>query len=143
MRVVCHCIIIVLLFLNGISAADSRLFGEAVVKDVVSVYDGDTFRVNIEGYPPIIGEDMPVRIAGIDTPEIRGTTGYTQEVAQKARKYTQHRLRKAKEITLKNMRRGKYFRIVADVYVDGVNLAKEIIRVGLAKRYDGGTRPTW
>ena len=49
----------------------------------------------------------------------------------------------ADKIKLKNMRRGKYFRIVADVYVDGVNLAKELNRVGLGKEYGGGTRPTW
>ncbi len=125
----------------GIYAGEE--YGNAVVDKVISVYDGDTFRVNIKDYPPIIGEDMPIRIAGINTPEIRGTTGYTQEVAQKARKFTQYQLKKAKIIELKNMRRGKYFRIVADVYIDGVNLSRELIRVGLAKRYDGGPRPTW
>jgi len=125
----------------GIYAGEE--YGNAVVDKVISVYDGDTFRVNIKDYPPIIGEDMPIRIAGINTPEIRGTTGYTQEVAQKARKFTQYQLKKAKIIELKNMRRGKYFRIVADVYIDGVNLSRVLIRVGLAKRYDGGPRPTW
>ncbi len=129
-------------FIHPAAAGDIN-YGTVTVRDVVSVYDGDTFNVNIEGYPPIVGEDMSVRIAGIDTPEIRGTTGYTKEAAEKARLFTRHRLRRAKIIKLKNIRRGKYFRILADVYVDGENLGKELIRVGLAKRYDGGPRPTW
>lgn len=137
-------IFIVIVFCSyAVFAGGKETYGSATVQDVVSVYDGDTFKVNIDGYPPIIGENVPIRIAGIDTPEIRGTTGYTQETAQKAKKFTQNLLRKAKEIKLRNMKRGKYFRIIAEVYVDGVNLGKELIRVGLAKRYDGGPRPTW
>ncbi len=137
-------IFIVIVFCSyAVFAGGKETYGSATVQDVVSVYDGDTFKVNIDGYPPIIGENVPIRIAGIDTPEIRGTSGYTQETAQKAKKFTQNRLRKAKEIKLRNMKRGKYFRIIAEVYVDGVNLGKELIRVGLAKRYDGGPRPTW
>ena len=41
------------------------------------------------------------------------------------------------------MRRGKYFRIVADVYVDDELFADILIDKKLAKPYDGGTRPTW
>jgi endonuclease YncB( thermonuclease family) len=41
------------------------------------------------------------------------------------------------------MQRGKYFRIVADVFVDGSNLGQELIERGLAKPYDGGTKPKW
>jgi tRNA G10 N-methylase Trm11 len=37
----------------------------------------------------------------------------------------------------------KYFRILADVYVDGVNLADELIQHGHAKSYDGGTKSSW
>ena len=43
-----------------------------MVKEITSIYDADTFRVNIEGYPPIIGERIPVRVLGIDAPELRG-----------------------------------------------------------------------
>ncbi len=135
--------IVIAFCFSTVFAGGKETYGSVTIQDVVSVYDGDTFKVNIDGYPSIIGENISIRIAGIDTPEIRGTTGYTQETAQKAKKFAQHRLRKAKEIKLRNMKRGKYFRIIADVYVDGVNLGKELIRVGLAKRYDGGPRPTW
>ena len=43
-----------------------------VIDEVTSIYDGDTFRANIRGYPSIVGERMPIRINGIDTPEMRG-----------------------------------------------------------------------
>jgi micrococcal nuclease len=49
-------------------------------------------------------------------------------------------LKNAKVIELKNMKRGKYFRIVADVYYDGKNLAEILIKNKLAVKYDGGTK---
>ena len=30
-----------------------------------------TFRANIKGYPPIIGERISIRVNGVDTPELR------------------------------------------------------------------------
>lgn len=50
-------------------AADKN-YGNATVEEVTSIYDGDTFRCNIQVYPAIIGERMGIRIAGIDTPEM-------------------------------------------------------------------------
>jgi micrococcal nuclease len=50
-------------------------------------------------------------------------------------------LKDAEQITLKNMERGKYFRIAADVIVDGENLADTLIEAGMAVRY-GGRRKT-
>jgi len=42
------------------------------VSEVTSVYDADTFRVNIADWPAIIGERIPIRVHGIDAPEIKG-----------------------------------------------------------------------
>ena len=49
-------------------------------------------------------------------------------------------LKSAEHITLKNMERGKYFRIAADVLVDGEDLGNMLIEAGLAVRYDGGKK---
>ena len=38
------------------------------------------------------------------------------------------------------MERGKYFRIAADVYVDGENLGDLLIEAGVAIRYNGGKK---
>jgi len=49
-------------------------------------------------------------------------------------------LTKPKVIELRNLQRGKYFRIVADVYADGVNVGDELIKESLAVIYDGGKK---
>ena len=49
-------------------------------------------------------------------------------------------LKDAEQITLKNMERGKYFRIAADVIVDGENLADVLIEAGMPVKYDGGKK---
>jgi len=41
---------------------------------------------------------------------------------------------------LQDMERGKYFRIAADVIVDGENLADMLIEARMAIRYDGGKK---
>jgi len=51
--------------------------------------------------------------------------------------------KKANILELRNIKRGKYFRIVADVYIDGQCLADILIKNGLAKPYDGGKKPQW
>ncbi len=115
-------------------------YEDAIVSKVTSIYDGDTFRVNIKGYPSIVGERMPIRINGIDTPEMRGKCTKEKTLARKAKQFTVSRLRSAKVIELRNMQRGKYFRIVADVYVDDKSLADLLIQDNLAVRYDGGAK---
>lgn len=47
-------------------------YGNATISEVTSIYDVDTFRVNLEGYRPIVGEHICVRVQGVDTPEIKG-----------------------------------------------------------------------
>ncbi len=123
--------------------AKQKVYDDIKNVTVVSVYDGDTFKVNISGYPDIVGKKISIRIYGIDTPEIRGTKGEIKELALKAKLFTDYKLRNAKKIILKNVRRGKYFRIIADVYADGENLAQLLIDVGYAKPYFGGKKPKW
>jgi micrococcal nuclease len=124
-------------------AAD-RTYGDVAVSAVVGVYDGDTFKAMIAGWPPLVGDSISVRIAGINTPEVRGTRGRERTLAYKARLFTQNRLQRAHTVTLRNMRRDKYFRILADVYADSLDLGAELIRVGLAREYDGkGPKPRW
>jgi endonuclease YncB( thermonuclease family) len=110
---------------------------------VVSVYDGDTFKVDIDSFPEIIGDNMPIRICGIDTPEIRGTNGKIKALALKARDHLHKRLLSSQNVELRNIKRGKYFRIIADVYVEGVDIGNEMISLGYAKPYSGGSRPKW
>ena len=88
-------------------------YSRATVERVTSIYDGDTFRADIAGWPPIIGERVPIRLRG------------------------------ARETRLDHIDRGKYFRLVAGVMVDGRDLSDMLIGAGLARPYEGGHRRGW
>ena len=107
----------------------------------VSNYDGDTITVNIAGVHPLVGNKVNVRVAGIDTPEIRTRKQCEKQIGKAAKQLVANLLSKARRIDLQDVERGKYFRIVANVIVDGRNLKDELLRRGLAYPYDGGKKP--
>lgn len=109
---------------------------------VISVYDGDTFKVNIPGVPAILGKGIPVRVFGIDTPEMKSKVPCEQQLAKSA-KALSTKLLTGQKVTLLNVRRDKYFRILADVMVNGVLLRQELIDAGLAHSYFGRTKAPW
>ena len=130
---------ILLASLHG-EALKNIKYKDILISKVTSIYDGDSFRANMEGYPAIVGNRMAIRIKGIDTPEIRGKCELEKVLARKAKQQTVMMLRGAKKIELKNISRGKYFRIVADVFVDDVILSQILLDSKLAVTYDGGTK---
>lgn len=123
--------------------AAATVFGDATVSRIIRVYDGDTFRCDIQGFPPVVGENIGIRIAGIDTPELRDKREHIKAKAVMAREYAKERLLNAKVVELRNLMRGKYFRLVADVFVDGTSLGEALLDAGLAHPYDGGTKIPW
>ena len=138
-----YLIITILLFTSSHISAKDKSFGNATVLEITSMYDGDTFRANIKGFPAVIGEHMSIRINGIDTPELRGKCDKEKQLARLAKQFTVGRLRAANSVVLKNIKRGKYFRLIADVYLDGVNLGDQLIKQGHAVKYKGNTKQTW
>jgi len=123
--------------------AQDKMYGKVLVSKVMSIYDGDTFKVTISSWPSIAGDNVGVRVKGIDCPEMRDDDPKVKELAQQAKQYTVKRLREGKIIWLKNIQRDKYFRILADVEIDGKDLGKELLEKSLAKPYDGGTKEEW
>ena len=124
-------------------ASDKVYIPSIYISKVVSIYDADTFRIQINEWPNIVGDSIPVRLLGVDAPEMRGKCQIEKIRARAARQFTVSNLGKAKQIELRNVRRGKYFRLLAEVYVDGYSLAELLIRQGHARPYDGGTRKGW
>ena len=118
-------------------------YGQLSVAKVDRVHDGDTFIVEIAGVHPLIGKEISIRINGIDSPEITDARDEVKRLAVEARDYVARRLQSATHIELLNVQRDKYFRILADVWVDGVDLAQELIEQGLAQPYDGKTKSPW
>jgi len=136
-------VLLLLLFISFPISAATKEYGNVFIDEVTSIYDGDTFRVNINSYPKVIGHRIPVRVNGIDTPELRGKCEIEKQRARAAKQITVKTLRSAKIIELKNIQRGKYFRLIADVYADGKSLAEELINKKLAVRYSGGKKINW
>lgn len=130
--------LILLLLSLPVSAYEAFL-----VDKVVSVYDGDSFRAHVYEWPPLIGNSISIRINGIDAAEIRGKCPEEKLLAKQAKAVTERMLRNAEVIEVRNPQRGQYFRILGDVYADGVSIADELIRLNLARHYDGGKRKGW
>ena len=133
-------IVLILFLLTATSSHSEQSFGDYEGAIYVRNYDGDTITFNLPNLHPIIGKKIAIRVNGIDTPEIRGKCDKEKYDAKQAQGMVEEFLKDAERIDLKNMGRGKYFRIVADVYADGENLAEALIDSGMAVRYDGGKK---
>lgn len=78
---------ILLIFLLTVPLLSAeKTYGNVTIlpSDVIRVYDGDTITINIPSFPPIIGQEISVRIYGVDTPEMKGKTVKEREMAVKA-----------------------------------------------------------
>ena len=116
--------------------------GEHLVQ-LVSVYDGDTFTIKF-----VHGKDViqtKLRIAGIDTPEIRTRNLYEKQRGHDARRFacglfTCNEFYKAHFIGP-----DKYHgRIIGDIQTDdGQWYSQMALDQGIAHDYDGGTKQTW
>ena len=105
-------------------------------------YDGDTLTVNIPAVHPLFGENISVRVLGIDAPELRSDDPCERQAADKAKQELKSLLVNAESITLRSIGRDKYFRVLATVDVDGEDVSEVLIRRGVAVPYDGGKHPS-
>lgn len=110
---------------------------------IISIYDADTFTINLPCNMPVVCKSVPIRAEGYDAPEIRGKCEEEKALAQEAKAYVTETLKKSKKIELRDLVRDKYFRLRAKVYVDGQALDRLIIDKELARAYHGGTRRGW
>jgi micrococcal nuclease len=109
---------------------------------VIKVYDADT--ITIATRLPF--KDSPlyrlsVRLNGIDAPEIKGKdiSNEEKEAAIIARDVVSKMILH-KDVVLKNIQTEKYGRVLADVYIDNINLNEYLITHKYAVKYDGGTK---
>ena len=107
---------------------------------VVSVYDGDTFKINLNCSLALYCEKVPVRVLGVDCPEMKGKTEKEKQLARKAKDFTKNFLDNG-PISLTDCSRDKYFRLLCKVKnSQGQNLADELIKRDLGYKYYGGTK---
>ena len=99
----------------------------------VSVYDGDTVRLDIMLGLDVVLSNVSCRLYGINTPELRGED---KDAGIAAR----NRLRQlvlGEELVIQTHkdRRGKYGRYLATLWCLGININKKLIAEGYAVPY--------
>lgn len=138
----------------GDAARSSPIKGESAAKPapgtaglqtparVLSVYDGDTVKVEAAMWPGLTWTGS-VRVQGVDTPELRGKCDGEKRKAVAARDFVSERV--GKRVTLVNVRKGKYAgRVVARIRLaDGTDLTELLIQARHGRPYDGGRRRGW
>lgn len=110
------------------------------IGQVIKVYDGDT--IMIASSLPIPNAPMyrfPVRLRGIDAPEMKGKNEDEKRAARISQKALES-LVLHKNVTLKNVEIEKYGRILADVFFYDINLSEFMLKNNYAVEYDGGTK---
>jgi len=112
---------------------------------VIKVYDGDTITIAAKlPYNDSLLYRFSIRLNGIDSPEIKGSSEDEKTAAQVS-KLALENLILHKYVVLKNKSTEKYGRILADVYIvydknEKLHLNKWMLDNRYAVEYDGGTK---
>ena len=106
-------------------------------------YDGDSCTISIPGLPSVFGDKLGLRLVGIDTPEMKGKCEEERALAKQAKAFLNSRLESAQDITVEFVARDKYFRVLALIIADGMDLADAMVEAGLARNYYGDTKQGW
>ena len=112
---------------------------------VIGVYDGDTITVAAFLKKDPQCYKFKVRLNGIDSPEMRGSSPNEKQHALQSRDALKAKIMD-KIITLDITGLEKYGRILATVYYKGENMNEWLLKNNYAIPYDGGTKkrdPTW
>lgn len=132
----------VLLCLPVAAGAAERIRGP-VEAEVVRVVDGDTIAVKAHVWPGHTVEVL-VRLAGIDTPELKGKCETERVMAQEARATVERALASGRAL-LFDVTFDKYGgRALAEVHSeDGQDLGARLIAARLARAYGGKAKLGW
>jgi len=94
--------------------------------------DAKTCEFRVLEAHPIFGENVIVRITGINVPLMSGKCSLEHTLAVKAKNILHEILNKAHTIDLIDAKRGKFFRYSARIRVDGTDVGKMLIDRKLA-----------
>lgn len=109
-------------------------FVDVIFAVVVSVYDGDTLKVDISDCKiDVLCKGLEVRLKGFDTPEMHGKCQKEKDLALQAKKITEGLYPVGSTVVLSNNERDKYFRLLSEQPI----IAQKQIALGLAVPYAG------
>ena len=95
---------------------------------VNDVTDGDTFRTELQG------RDEPIRMSGIDTPEVAGPHTSQECFGQEASEFATHALEGTRVVLEFDVERQDPFdRTLAYVWMDGELFNETLVRLGYAR----------
>lgn len=109
---------------------------------ISKVHDGDTVIIEVDFFPPEIGNRVGLRIKGIDTPELYGKCIEEIEGAKKAKEYMKE-LTKKGDYKIVLLGRDKYFRLLGDIKIGEKYISELMIEKGYARKYDGLHKQGW
>ena len=111
----------------------------------LTCYDGDTCTVHLLNNAitgarvlAFFGDSVKIRLAGIDTPEIRGKCAKEKRLAIKARDYLNYTLKKANSIIVDINKRDSFGRYLGVLYVDDININNLMLARGYARAEQKG-----
>ena len=114
--------VLLFLSLNNLLFIKSLESNDFIKVKIISCYDGDTCTSS---------KGEKIRLACIDTPEIRGNK-VNLEKALFARDYLNSKV-EGKFIKLKRITTDRYNRTVGELYVENINIQELLYKKGLAK----------
>ena len=107
---------------------------------VIEVYDGDTITVDVSLGFSMLLRKLNVRLSGIDTAEMKSKDPELKKKATAARDWLREQIL-GKDVYLDSAGQDKYGRWLGKIYTQGgVCCNEELVRLGLALVYDGGTQ---
>lgn len=113
---------------------------------VIKVIDGDTVKFEVGFLPKELGNQIAVRVLGIDTPEKapRAKCEKEAELGKKATEFTKKAVTEAKSVDVQLKSWDKYGgRVLGNITLDGKDLTKLLIDAGLARPYFGEKKSDW
>ena len=107
-------------------------YGSVAVSHIVRIAPDGTLYCNIDAFPPVVGQNIPVLLEGIEPAD-------TETVNKDVIAFLEQTLKpkspdQPPTIVLNNIRRGQTFCLIADIEIDGKDLARLLIEKGLARR---------
>lgn len=123
-----------------------RIYTHKFEVSVTKVIDGDSIQIAAGWVPQPLPPYVTIRLNGVDTPERPPHAKCRKEVelAAAALEYTTDAIRRADKVEVVLYKWDKYGgRILGDVFVDGQDLALNLIRLGYAVAYYGDAKQSW
>lgn len=112
---------------------------------IVRVIDGDSVVADIDLGDYLFFEKRTIRLAGLDTPELKGKTEKERMLAVKAKLFLESKLLVGQTyLFISTEKVDKYGRSLGAVHdAEGKDIATQLIQSGLAVNYNGGTKKDW